>query len=68
MGQGGAGAPGAKAQYKGFGDINDVSGYRFMLTAVDGSPPGGGGSDKLARKNLGCHHFSGSLTQQDRFA
>lgn len=29
---------GSKAQYKGTGTINGVSGYGFMLTATDGSP------------------------------
>jgi PKD repeat protein len=38
---------GAKAQYKGFGTINGVGGYRFMLTAWDGQVTGGGGVDKF---------------------
>jgi uncharacterized protein YegL len=29
---------GSKAQYKGTGTVNGVSGYSFMLTATDGSP------------------------------
>ncbi|TQM57293.1 vWA domain-containing protein [Humibacillus xanthopallidus] len=29
---------GTKAQYKGTGSVNGVSGYSFMLTATDGSP------------------------------
>jgi hypothetical protein len=29
---------GSKAQYKGTGTVNGVSGYNFMLTATDGSP------------------------------
>jgi hypothetical protein len=29
---------GMKAQYKGNGTINGVGGYKFMLTAIDGSP------------------------------
>lgn len=29
---------GSKAQYKGTGSVNGVSGYGFMLTATDGSP------------------------------
>ena len=28
----------AKAQFKGTGEINGVSGYGFMLTAYDGNP------------------------------
>lgn len=38
---------GRKAQYKGFGTINGSGNYRFMLTAIDGQQPGGGGQDKL---------------------
>jgi hypothetical protein len=38
---------GAKAQYKGNGTVNGVPGFRFMLTAIDGQRPGGGGADKL---------------------
>jgi hypothetical protein len=38
---------GAKAQYKGSGTINGAGDYRFMLTAIDGQEPGGGGQDKF---------------------
>ncbi|MGH9838880.1 MAG: PKD domain-containing protein [Blastocatellia bacterium] len=38
---------GKKAQYKGFGKINNSGNYRFMLTAIDGDKPGGGGQDKF---------------------
>jgi hypothetical protein len=38
---------GKKAQYKGFGTINGSGNYRFMLTAIDGQKPGGGGQDKF---------------------
>jgi len=38
---------GKKAQYKGFGTINGSGNYRFMLTAIDGQQPGGGGVDKF---------------------
>ncbi|HLG16604.1 MAG TPA: PKD domain-containing protein [Blastocatellia bacterium] len=38
---------GARAQYKGFGTINGVGDYRFMLTAIDGDQPGGTGLDKF---------------------
>ena len=41
---------GYKAQYKGTGDINGVPGYRFVLTAYDGSQPGGGNVDKFRMK------------------
>jgi hypothetical protein len=36
---------GARAQYKGSGTINGAGDYRFMLTAIDGQQPGGGGVD-----------------------
>ncbi|MBI3423923.1 MAG: HYR domain-containing protein, partial [Acidobacteria bacterium] len=38
---------GARAQYKGAGTINGAGDYRFMLTAIDGDQPGGGGADKF---------------------
>jgi len=38
---------GKKAQYKGLGTINGAGSYRFMLTAIDGDKPGGGGQDKF---------------------
>lgn len=38
---------GARAQYKGEGTINGAGSYRFMLTAIDGDQPGGGGTDKF---------------------
>jgi hypothetical protein len=38
---------GAKAQYKGTGTINGVTGYDFILTATDGEVNGGGGVDKF---------------------
>lgn len=41
---------GARAQYKGTGTINGVSGYDFQLTAIDGALPGGGGADKFRIK------------------
>jgi hypothetical protein len=41
---------GYKAQYKGTGDINGVSGYRFILTAYDGKVNGGGGVDRFRIK------------------
>jgi PKD repeat protein len=41
---------GARAQYKGTGTINGESGYSFMLTAIDGALPGGGGSDRFRIK------------------
>jgi hypothetical protein len=41
---------GAKAQYKGVGTVNGAGNYGFMLTAVDGSINGGGGTDKFRLK------------------
>jgi hypothetical protein len=41
---------GYKAQYKGVGDINGQSGYRFILTAYDGKVTGGGGIDRFRMK------------------
>ncbi len=38
---------GFKAQYKGTGTVNGVSGYDFTLTAYDGDITGGGGVDKF---------------------
>jgi hypothetical protein len=38
---------GYKAQYKGTGSVNGVSGYDFTLTAYDGDITGGGGTDKF---------------------
>ncbi len=41
---------GAKAQYKGYGNVNGVAGYGFILTAIDGQVNGGGGVDKFRIK------------------
>ncbi|MCA1561806.1 MAG: hypothetical protein LC804_16585 [Acidobacteria bacterium] len=41
---------GAKAQYRGTGDINGVGGYKFVLTAYDGQGPGGDGVDRFRIK------------------
>jgi hypothetical protein len=38
---------GYKAQYKGTGTVNGVSGYDFTLTAYDGDITGGGGVDRF---------------------
>ena len=40
----------ARAQFKGFGKINGVSGYDFIVTVIDGSLPGGDGVDKFRIK------------------
>ena len=41
---------GARAQYRGSGTMNDAGNYGFMLTAIDGQLPGGGGTDKFRMK------------------
>lgn len=41
---------GARAQYKGTGTINGAGSYNFILTAIDGQRPGGGGVDKFRIK------------------
>ena len=43
---------GYKAQYRGSGTINGVSGYKFVLTAYDGQAPNGGGTDRFRIKIL----------------
>jgi predicted outer membrane repeat protein len=44
---------GARAQYKGVGTINGAGSYSFILTAIDGQQPGGGGQDKFRIKIFG---------------
>lgn len=41
---------GAGAQYKGTGTLNGAGHYGFMLTAIDGQRPGGGGVDRFRIK------------------
>jgi hypothetical protein len=41
---------GAKAQYKGSGTVNGAGNDGFLLTAIDGDLPGGGGVDKFRIK------------------
>ena len=41
---------GARAQHKGSGTVNGAGDYGFMLTAIDGKLPGGGGADKFRIK------------------
>ncbi|MEX1079579.1 MAG: hypothetical protein WED09_10770, partial [Homoserinimonas sp.] len=41
---------GHKAQYRGTGKVNGVTGYSFILTAFDGNVNGGGGVDKFRIK------------------
>jgi hypothetical protein len=44
---------GVRAQYKGVGTINGSGSYNFILTAIDGQSPGGGGADKFRIKIFG---------------
>jgi len=41
---------GPKAQFKGTGTVNGVSGFGFLLTATDGQLPGGGDIDRFRIK------------------
>lgn len=41
---------GARAKFKGSGTINGADSFGFMLTAIDGQLPGGGGKDKFRIK------------------
>jgi hypothetical protein len=41
---------GARAQFKGTGAVNGLSGYNFLLTLTDGQVNGGGGVDKFRIK------------------
>jgi hypothetical protein len=41
---------GARAQFKGSGSINGAGNYDFLLTAIDGETPGGGGADRFRIK------------------
>jgi FtsP/CotA-like multicopper oxidase with cupredoxin domain len=41
---------GAKAQYRGTGEVNGVGNFGFLLTATDGQVSGGGGVDKFRIK------------------
>jgi hypothetical protein len=40
----------ARAQFAGFGKVNGVSGYNFIVTVIDGNLPGGDGVDKFRIK------------------
>jgi hypothetical protein len=44
---------GARAQFKGNGAINGAGDYTFLITAIDGALPGGGGVDKFRIKISG---------------
>ena len=57
---------GYKAQYRGTGTVNGVSGYDFTITAYDGDVNGGGGLDKfrirITRTNNGNVVFDNRIT------
>jgi hypothetical protein len=40
----------ARAQFAGFGKVNGVSGYNFIMTVIDGNLPGGDGIDRFRIK------------------
>jgi hypothetical protein len=41
---------GPKAMFKGSGEINGEGDYGFLLSAIDGEQPGGGGVDRFRIK------------------
>ena len=41
---------GARAQFKGLGTVNNLAGYRYILTVIDGQAPGGDGVDRFRLK------------------
>ena len=41
---------GARTQFKGYGKVNNESGYKYLLTVIDGQAPKGGGVDKFRIK------------------
>jgi uncharacterized repeat protein (TIGR01451 family) len=61
---------GAKAQYKGSGTINGVTGYSFMLTATDSAIAGGGTADSFRIKiwNSGGTVFDNKMGGADDFS
>lgn len=58
---------GARAQFKGVGQLNGTSGFGFMLTAIDSSLPGGGrltasGSRSgMSRPGMSCTTTKGAM-------
>ncbi len=53
---------GARAQFKGRGQINNAGDYGFMLTAIDGAVNGGGGVDKFRIKIWNLATGGGAMT------
>ncbi|MEE9506210.1 MAG: LamG-like jellyroll fold domain-containing protein [Thermoplasmata archaeon] len=41
---------GPKAMFKGTGELNGEAGYGFLISAIDGEQPGGGGVDRIRVK------------------
>jgi hypothetical protein len=41
---------GSRTQFKGYGKVNDETGYKYLLTVIDGQAPKGGGVDKFRLK------------------
>jgi len=41
---------GGRTQFRGLGTVNNLPGYRYILTVIDGQAPGGGGIDKFRLK------------------
>ncbi|HKR61180.1 MAG TPA: HYR domain-containing protein, partial [Pyrinomonadaceae bacterium] len=41
---------GARTQFRGSGTVNNVPGYKYILTVIDGQAPGGDGIDKFRLK------------------
>jgi hypothetical protein len=39
-----------RTQFKGFGKVNNETGYKYLLTVIDGQAPKGGGVDKFRIK------------------
>jgi hypothetical protein len=61
---------GARAQYKGTGTINGAGNYGFLLTAIDGSVNGGGGTDRFRIKiwdnnNAGAIVYDNQISTTD---
>jgi hypothetical protein len=61
---------GARAQYKGTGTINGAGKYGFILTAIDGSVNGGGGTDRFRIKiwdnnNAGAIVYDNQISTTD---
>ncbi len=41
---------GVRTQFKGYGKLNNETGYKYLLTVIDGQAPKGGGVDKFRLK------------------